>query len=93
MKTAIISPCHIQPSREWISALPNDIDIYIVDDSNGIIRIDGKPNVQTFDYAKQKNLLSDTHLPEMRVNTICISKRESDMHIEDIVPEEQENVA
>ena len=41
----------------------------------------------------KKNLLSDTHLPEMRVNTICISKRESDMHIEDIVPEEQENVA
>jgi hypothetical protein len=42
----------------------------------------------------KKNLLADTHLPEMRVNVICISKRESDMHLAEIIPEEvQNNVA
>ena len=53
-KLALVSAVHIQPSEAWIKGLPRDIPVFIVDDSNGKVKID-LPNVKMFDYAAQKN--------------------------------------
>uniref|UniRef100_A0A7C3WXW4 Glycosyltransferase 2-like domain-containing protein n=1 Tax=Dictyoglomus turgidum TaxID=513050 RepID=A0A7C3WXW4_9BACT len=57
-KSVIVSPVHKQPSLRWIEALPNDVDIIIVDDSNGKVKID-KDNVELFDYKKQQEEAKD----------------------------------
>lgn len=59
MNVCLISACHIQPSEKWINALPN-IDIIIIDDSNGKVKID-KPNVTLYDYKKQEEYLCDLY--------------------------------
>lgn len=59
MKTCLVTAVHIQPTQEWIDALP-DIDIIIIDDSNGKVKID-KPNVRMFDYKAQEEYLGDKY--------------------------------
>ncbi|MDD4382502.1 MAG: hypothetical protein PHE21_04155, partial [Candidatus Dojkabacteria bacterium] len=59
MKVCLVTAVHIQPTKEWIDALPN-IDIIIIDDSNGIVKID-KPNVRMFDYKAQEEYLGDKY--------------------------------
>ena len=60
MKVAIVTAVHIQPTDEWINALPTDCDIIVIDDSNGKVKID-KPNVRIYDYEKQKEVLGDLY--------------------------------
>ena len=58
VKPVIVSPVHKQPSDNWIKALPDDVDIIIVDDSDGKIEI-RKKNVELFDYKKQEKEAKD----------------------------------
>ena len=58
VKPVIVSPVHKQPSDRWIEALPDNIDIIIVDDSDGKIKI-RKRNIELFDYKKQEKETKD----------------------------------
>lgn len=60
MKVAIISPAHIQPSEQWISALDSSgADIIIVDDSNGKLAFPASWDV--YGYDRQKEELGDNY--------------------------------
>ena len=59
MRICCVTAVHIQPSEEWINALPN-CDVIIIDDSNGKVEIN-KPNVKMYDYEKQKDVLGDLY--------------------------------
>ena len=59
-KVCLVSTVHIQPSKEWIDSLPTDIDIFIVDDSDGKVKID-KKNVRMFNYSQQQEALGDKY--------------------------------
>ena len=59
MRICCVTAVHIQPSEEWINALPN-CDIIIIDDSNGKVKIN-KPNVKMYGYEKQKEVLGDLY--------------------------------
>ena len=60
MKVAIVIPCHIKLTKEWIHALEkeakNKADVIIVDDSNG--KLGKLPNSwRVYGYNKQKEFL------------------------------------
>jgi len=60
VKISIVSPCHIQPTKEWILALQketkqNNADVIIVDDSNG--KLDLPKEWKVFNYKKQEEYL------------------------------------
>lgn len=59
-KVCLVSTVHIQPSKEWVDSLPDDIDIFIVDDSDGKVKID-KDNVRMFNYSQQEEALGDKY--------------------------------
>lgn len=64
MKTAIIAPCHIQPSEAWTNELEKEriasgADVVIVDDSDGKLTFPSDWNV--FDYEKQEYFLEDLY--------------------------------
>lgn len=67
MKVAIIVPCHIPPTKEWIKKLefrrasvPVETDVIIVDDSNGKLGI--LPSTwRLYDYPRQEDFLGELY--------------------------------
>jgi len=65
MKIAIVSPCHIPPTKDWIYALQREAklgkaDVFIVDDSDG--KLGELPEeFQVFGYDKQKEFLGELY--------------------------------
>jgi hypothetical protein len=58
MKTAIVAPVHIQPSRQWVDALlalTHEADVVIVDDSDGKVELPKEFDV--WGYARQLKAL------------------------------------
>jgi hypothetical protein len=65
MKIAIVAPCHIPPSKDWISSLQREAkvgnaDVFIVDDSNGKLG-DLPPEWRVFMYADQREFLEELY--------------------------------
>lgn len=59
-KVAICAPVHIQVSDEWIQAVDSlGVDVIIVDDSDGKVRLPAHWNV--YDYKRQKEILGDKY--------------------------------
>lgn len=59
-KVAICAPVHIQVSGEWIQAVDSlGVDVIIVDDSDGKVRLPAHWNV--YDYKRQKEILGDKY--------------------------------
>lgn len=58
-KVCLVSAVHIQPSQQWIKALP-DIPVFIVDDSDGQISFT-RENIEVFDYKRQKQELGKNY--------------------------------
>lgn len=66
MKVAIVAPCHIQPSKQWVDALNRELNAHgnataiIVDDSDGKISLPhGVITWEVYDYAKQRAALGE----------------------------------
>ena len=69
MRTLIVAPAHIQPSETWVKNLEREreaasseshqVDVLIVDDSDGKITM--PENWRVFDYQKQKEYLGDLY--------------------------------
>ncbi len=63
LKIAIVAPCHIQPSAEWVASLKSisegkkNVRIIIVDDSNGKVQLPAQWDV--FGYDRQREALGD----------------------------------
>lgn len=65
MKIAIVAPCHVQPSQEWIDALQKEISTspgaqpIIIDDSGGTLTMPA--DWQQYDYTQQQNFLAELY--------------------------------
>ena len=62
-KIALVAPCHIQPSKEWVQSLQSistgrsNVRVIIVDDSNGKIEMPGEFDV--YDYDRQEEEMGE----------------------------------
>lgn len=74
MKTAIIAPCHIQPTEAWVNALEkervaSDATIIIVDDSDGKVNLPKEWMI--YDYLEQESFLGDMYTDFARMFHKC----------------------
>ncbi len=64
-KIAIVAPCHIPPTADWVSSLEREAklakaDVFIIDDSDG--KLGPLPaEWRVYDYAKQKEFLGELY--------------------------------
>lgn len=56
-KIVITIPIPSNPTEAFLSSLPQDIDIIIIDDSNGKLTFPKNPRMKFYDYTEQKKIL------------------------------------
>jgi hypothetical protein len=56
-KVAITTPIPSNPTDRFLDALPKDVDLIVIDDSNGKISLPKRDNIFIYDYTDQKKIL------------------------------------